>query len=131
MSDSVTLEQVLNLAKQLSPLDKVCSIEQITPGLKRELVASQSTPGQSLWEMWRGLDITDDDISSSFELITFEQQQRFQQEKIEAREELLALPPENAQKKVNSILFPDFWHLSSETLTWEESLPSYDGEIDP
>jgi hypothetical protein len=38
MADSVTLEEVLNLAKQLSPLDRIRLIEQITPQLKRNLV---------------------------------------------------------------------------------------------
>ncbi len=63
MPDRVTLEQVLNLAKQLSPIDKIRLIEQVTPQLKRELVASQSTPRKSLRGMWRGLEITDDDIA--------------------------------------------------------------------
>ena len=31
MADSITLEEVLNLAKQLSPLDRIRLIEQITP----------------------------------------------------------------------------------------------------
>jgi hypothetical protein len=63
MSDIVTLERVLTLAKQLSPIDKVRLIEQVTPQLKRELIASQSTPRKSLRGMWRGIDITDDDIN--------------------------------------------------------------------
>jgi hypothetical protein len=62
MSDTVTLDRVLTLAKQLSPIDKVRLIEQVTPQLKRELIASQSTPRKSLRGMWRGIDITDDDI---------------------------------------------------------------------
>lgn len=69
-------------------------------------------------------------FNSYFELITFEQQQQLQQEKSDAREQLLELSPENAQKKVNSILFPDSWKFSTETLTWDESLPTSNGEID-
>jgi hypothetical protein len=62
MSSGVTLEQVLNLAKQLSPLDKVRLIEQVTPQLKRELVASQPLPRKALRGLWRGVDTTDRDI---------------------------------------------------------------------
>ncbi len=36
MAESVTLEKVLNLAKQLSPLDKIRLIEQITPQIQRD-----------------------------------------------------------------------------------------------
>lgn len=67
---------------------------------------------------------------SSFELMTFEQQQQLQQEKIEAREKLLASPSKNAQIKVDSILFSNCWELSSDALSWDESLPTSDGETD-
>lgn len=45
----MTLKEVLNLAKQLSPLDKVRLIQQIAPEIERELVANQPSPRQSLW----------------------------------------------------------------------------------
>ena len=41
MPESVTLEEVANLAKQLSPLDRIRLIEQITPNLKRDLHSSR------------------------------------------------------------------------------------------
>ena len=63
MAKVVTLEQVLQLAKQLSSVDKARLIEQITPEIKRELTIAQSTPRKSLRGLWRGLDITDDDIA--------------------------------------------------------------------
>lgn len=48
MQATVTLEEVLGLAKRLSSLDKVRLIEQITPDIERELASSQPTPRQSL-----------------------------------------------------------------------------------
>ena len=44
MPESVTLEEVANLAKQLSPLDRIRLIEQITPHLKRDLIVVPSQP---------------------------------------------------------------------------------------
>ena len=63
MADSVTLEEVLNLAKQLSPLDRVRLIEQITPQLKRDLVAAPSQPRKSLRGIWKGIDIGEADLA--------------------------------------------------------------------
>jgi hypothetical protein len=63
MADSVTLEEVLNLAKQLSPLDRIRLIEQITPQLKRDLVVVPSQPRKSLRGIWKGIDITEADIA--------------------------------------------------------------------
>jgi hypothetical protein len=63
MADSVTLEEVLNLAKQLSPLDRIRLIEQITPQLKRDLVVVHPQPRKSLRGIWKGIDITEADIA--------------------------------------------------------------------
>ncbi|XWK87069.1 MAG: hypothetical protein U7127_23110 [Phormidium sp.] len=43
------LQEVLHLAKQLSPVDKVRLIQELTPDIERELVANQITPRKSLW----------------------------------------------------------------------------------
>jgi len=45
----VTLQEVLNLALQLSPVDKVRLIQQIAPEIERELIDNQPTPSKSLW----------------------------------------------------------------------------------
>jgi hypothetical protein len=45
----VKLEEVLHLAKQLSPVDKVRLIQELTPDIERELVSHQITPRKSLW----------------------------------------------------------------------------------
>ncbi len=64
MSEPVTLEKVLNLAKQLSPLDRIRLIEQITPSLKRDLIVTPSQPRTSLRGIWKEIDISDEDIAS-------------------------------------------------------------------
>jgi hypothetical protein len=53
------------------------------------------------------------------------------QQKIEARLQLLAMPPEEAQKIVEQTLYPQFWECRTEDYRWEESLPSHYGETDP
>jgi hypothetical protein len=45
----MTLEQVLQLAKQLSLSDKVRLIEQLAPEIQRELPPNHSQPRRSLW----------------------------------------------------------------------------------
>ena len=48
MGRVVTLEEALDLVKQLSPLDKVRLIERIVPDIERELMATWLTPRKSL-----------------------------------------------------------------------------------
>lgn len=45
----MTLEEALNIVKQLSPVDKVRLIEQIAPDIKQELLTKNTSPRQSLW----------------------------------------------------------------------------------
>lgn len=63
MKNTVTLEEIIQLAKQLSPVDKVHLIEEITPQIKRELAKWEAKSHKSLRGLWQGLDITDDDIT--------------------------------------------------------------------
>ncbi len=63
MPESVTLEEVLNLAKQLSSLDRIRLIEQITSHLKRDLIVSPSQPRKSLRGIWKGIDISEEEIA--------------------------------------------------------------------
>ncbi|MBD1833715.1 hypothetical protein H6F61_13760 [Cyanobacteria bacterium FACHB-472] len=65
MDKVVTLEQVLNLAKQLSLVDKVSLNEQVARQIKRELQVAQPKPRKSLRGLWRGLDITEEDIAEA------------------------------------------------------------------
>ncbi len=63
MAKEVTLEEVLELTKQLSLVDKVRLVEKVAPDIKREITASQAKPRKSLRGLWRGVDITDADIA--------------------------------------------------------------------
>ena len=65
MTDTVTLDHVLKLAEQLSPLDKVRLIERVAPQLERELQAIDSGPRRSLRGLWKGINITTQDIAET------------------------------------------------------------------
>ena len=58
-ANTVTLEQALALARQLSPADKARLIEHVAPDIERELDA------KSLRGLWRGLGITAEDIAEA------------------------------------------------------------------
>ena len=59
---AVTLEEVLNLLKQLKLVDKVRVIEQVAPQIEREL-AQTPVHRKSLRGLWRGVDISESDIA--------------------------------------------------------------------
>jgi hypothetical protein len=64
---------------------------------------------------------------------SFEQQQlseRLAQEKIAARQKLLAMPPQEAQELVERTLYPQYWELVTPDFPWSESLPTSYGELD-
>lgn len=44
----MTLQEVLQLAKQLTPIDRVRLIQQLTPDLERELSQTKPKPKKSL-----------------------------------------------------------------------------------
>lgn len=44
----MTLQEVLKLAKQLTPIDKVRLIQQLTPDLEKELAQQKPHPKRSL-----------------------------------------------------------------------------------
>ena len=53
----MTLQEVLNLAKQLSPVDKIRLVQKIAPEIEQDLIANQRTPCQSLWGLCTHLGI--------------------------------------------------------------------------
>jgi hypothetical protein len=65
MENSVTLEEALVVVRRLSPVDKARLIEQIVPDLEHELRAVQSGPRKSLRGLWRGLNITAQEIDDA------------------------------------------------------------------
>jgi len=64
MTKVVTLEEVLELAKQLSLVDKINLIEKVTPEIKRELNVKPK-PRRSLRGLWRSANISDQDIAEA------------------------------------------------------------------
>jgi hypothetical protein len=65
MENSVTLEQALVLVRRLSPVDKARLIERLAPDIERELKTAQPTGRKSLRGLWRGLGITEADITEA------------------------------------------------------------------
>ena len=65
MDSSVTLEEVLASVRQLSPVDKARLIERIVPDIERELKSARPAERESLRGLWRGLDITEEDIAEA------------------------------------------------------------------
>ena len=59
------LQAALALARQLSPSEKAQLVEQIVPDLARALQAMPPTPRKSLRGLWRGVDITEQDIAEA------------------------------------------------------------------
>ena len=65
MAEAVSLDEILELTKQLSLLDKVRLIEEIAPQIKRELSAARPVQRTPLRGLWKGLDITEEDIAEA------------------------------------------------------------------
>ena len=62
MGKAITLEEILNLTRRLSLVEKVRLIERLAPEIERELNAAQSGQRKSLRGPWKGLDITAEDL---------------------------------------------------------------------
>ncbi len=54
-NDAVTLDDVLKLAKQLAPLDKVRLIERVAPEVERDFATQAGTETRSLLGLLRDL----------------------------------------------------------------------------
>jgi hypothetical protein len=65
VDSSVTLEEVLASVRQLSPVDRARLIERIVPDIERELKSARRAEPESLRGLWRGLDITVEDIAEA------------------------------------------------------------------
>ena len=62
---SADLDAALTLVRQLSPLEKAQLIEQIVPDLQRALQSTPPAPRKSLRGLWRGQEITEQDIAQA------------------------------------------------------------------
>ena len=51
----MTLQEVLKLAQQLFPIDKVRLIQELTPDLEQELAQQKPQPTKSLWGLCANL----------------------------------------------------------------------------
>jgi hypothetical protein len=65
MESQVTLQEVLDLASLLPSRDKLRLIERIAPQIENELAAVQPKQRKSLRGLWKGLDISEDDIAQA------------------------------------------------------------------
>ncbi|MCU0574796.1 MAG: hypothetical protein MUC41_17665 [Syntrophobacteraceae bacterium] len=63
MAEAATLERLLELARQLSAVDKIRLIERLAPEIEHELKSYTRTERKSLRGLWRGVDISDEDIA--------------------------------------------------------------------
>lgn len=65
MDQPITVEQVLELTKQLPLQEKVRLIERITPQINRDLRTIRRKSRKSLRGMWRGINVTREDIDEA------------------------------------------------------------------
>ena len=65
MGNTVGLEKILDLAKQLPLRDKVRLIERIAPQIEHELKTFESVPRKSLRGLWRDLNISEREIDEA------------------------------------------------------------------
>ena len=65
MQSDATLEQALDLVKQLSPADKARLIERMALDAEGKLKTLRSAPRKSLRGLWRGLDVSEEDIAEA------------------------------------------------------------------
>jgi hypothetical protein len=65
MAEAAALEKLLQLARQLSALDKIRLIERLAPDIEKELKSCSPAERRSLRGLWRGVDVTDEDIAQA------------------------------------------------------------------
>ena len=65
MATRATLEEALEVVERLSPADKVRLIGYIVPQIEQVVVEAQPLPRESLRGLWKGLNITDEDIAQA------------------------------------------------------------------
>ncbi len=65
MNQRVKFEEVLILAEQLPPLEKLRLVTRLLPRIERDLQASQPRSTRLTRGVWRGLNITEDEIAEA------------------------------------------------------------------
>jgi hypothetical protein len=62
MAEAATLEKLLELAKQLSAIDKIRLIERLAPQIECELKSCNPAERKPLRGLWKGVDLSEEDI---------------------------------------------------------------------
>lgn len=62
MNQSITVDDLVVLAEQLSTIDKVRLIERLAPQIAQDLQAGQGKPRKSLRGLWRDTALDGDEI---------------------------------------------------------------------
>ncbi len=65
MGETGNLERLLELAGQLSVRDKIRLIKLLAPQIERDLKHCMPAQRRSLRGLWRGLDLSEDDIAEA------------------------------------------------------------------
>lgn len=65
MGNQVTFDEALALVTRLPANEKIRLIERIAPQIERELRAAQNKTRKSLRGIWRGVEITEEDIADA------------------------------------------------------------------
>lgn len=65
MNSSVTLDELVGLAEQLSTIDKVRLIERLAPQIAHDLQSEGAMPRKSLRGLWRGMSLNPDEIDAA------------------------------------------------------------------
>lgn len=65
MEHQVTFDEALALVARLPANEKIRLIERIAPQIERELRAAQGKTRKSLRGIWRGIDITEEEIAEA------------------------------------------------------------------
>ncbi len=65
MAEAATLEKLLELAKQLSAVDKIRLIERLAPQIEHELKSCNPAGRRLLRGLWKGLDLSEEDIDQA------------------------------------------------------------------
>ena len=65
LAEAATLERLLELAKQLSAVDKIRLIERLAPQIEYELKSCNPAERKPLRGLWRGVDLSEEDINQA------------------------------------------------------------------
>ncbi|MCW5862935.1 MAG: hypothetical protein KIT52_07515 [Anaerolineae bacterium] len=62
---SVELEEVVEMVRSLSPLDKVRLVEEVMTLLQEDLTTKKSGPGRSYYGIWPDASVSAEDIAEA------------------------------------------------------------------